>query len=75
MERIGALFLKGRTRFFLAALCFALPFHVPFLFPLTFVGAALLFFAAEKTMEKTELRGFFASGFGFAFFYHLLIYH
>ncbi len=75
MKRLSAMFTKSRVLFFAAALCLALPFNVPALFCLSFVGAALLFCAAHTFSKKAGLRRHFAAGFGFGFFYHLCIYH
>ena len=58
-----------------AALCLALPFFVPSLFVTSFLGAALLFCTVLSLDLKTELRRYFRLGFGFAFVYHLLVYH
>ncbi len=75
MQGFLAFVTRRRVLFFLSAVCLSLPFSVPALFVLSFLGAALLFAAAEKTEEKTGLRGYFASGFGFAFCYHLGVYY
>lgn len=58
-----------------AALCLALPFFVPTLFVTSFLGAAFLFGTVLSLDLKTELRRYFRLGFGFAFVYHLLVYH
>ena len=75
MQGVLKCLASRRVLFLLSALCLALPFTFPALFVLSFVGAALLFAAAEQKPKKTELRSFFASGFGFAFVYHLGVYH
>lgn len=65
----------ARALFCLAALCLALPFLFEGLYVLTFLGVAVLFCAADRVKQDAGPRSTFALGFGFAFVYHLAVYH
>lgn len=75
MQGLKMLWNRPMTSLLLAALCLALPFNAPALFFLTPIGAVLLVYSALKMTDTAEPRRMFRRGFGFGFFYHLLIYH
>lgn len=63
-----------KSALFISALMFCLPFHLPFLWFLSFAAPIPLFFVLWNLQPETRLKRVFSLGFWFGFCYHLGVY-